>query len=883
LAEVLIIQVRRFYDARDHLVETNQSGRTEAQASINYCMTEGCWKYSYAAGLSTVVLLTCLALSSRLFAPSQSIVLDVSSIQHDAGAAFTAQLNFSARYPYEIVSDDNGESTLRLFENGRLLGPAHALHVSIRTLGRGHYSHWHRGLLWFSSGDNTDPRTNGRRYVASATAQLASSGTVAVVVIDLAFVLLFYRRLSALLLRFGSALALGVAVASIGAAALVAYGAFTPFKLDIAGPANSALIVDTLRCAGIGCILTLIQWAAGAGIALALWRDSRASCGHLLLLGFPLGLILLALAASIAVALPFGAFTATTIVAFCLLPLARWRPQRYDLIRIGKVILTTLPLALIFGCWLGLLAHGPTAMLSGRPSGDVVYYASSISALRAHLFPVLYLGNEGEHALPFNMLFPTLGTALLPYIRLDLFLFILAGGGSMYVLGLSIAVWAYLSTRTNARTEALSFAVLGLAVIVAGRYPYWVVESIPVVFTLPLTIAVWYRVWHSANIPNTISNFGFAVIGAALSKVTSAATLAPLALTPVATQINKLTPPARIACAIAIAPVGVCALILAVKLGPFMLGAGMVGPESYVGWHYGVTYDLPFLLRDIGTVLLIVLAYRLTSWAVASSLALGLTLGFVFSFFMRVNFACAAVILGLIFVDNTEKRKSDKFFAVTAFGLCLPAMLMRDFGGYPGGFFWLLCVGGAVWIALTHAVSKLISPPAFVWFRPVVTSWTVAVVSLVAALCLVAVARGQVILFPGSRNASLEISPDVRDIWLAVRDRTPADSLVFTDQTGPQPGLLTGWNTFALSGERQVYVAGWYQSVALRMSPTRRAERLAINDEVLSGRRQPTDLTYSRAYGAYFAVVQRDRAMPPAWKQQYANPSYILYRYEPPG
>lgn len=54
-------------------------------------------------------------------------------------------------------------SRLRLLENGRELGPAHAAHARIRAEGSGAYSHW-GSELYFSSSDGTDPNTNGRRY-----------------------------------------------------------------------------------------------------------------------------------------------------------------------------------------------------------------------------------------------------------------------------------------------------------------------------------------------------------------------------------------------------------------------------------------------------------------------------------------------------------------------------------------------------------------------------------------------------------------------------------------------------------------------------------------------------------------------------------------------
>jgi glycosyltransferase involved in cell wall biosynthesis/2-polyprenyl-3-methyl-5-hydroxy-6-metoxy-1,4-benzoquinol methylase len=68
------------------------------------------------------------------------------------------------------AGDDASEptrSTLRLFENGVELGPAHSAHEEIRTQGQGRFSHW-EGSLFFSASDNTNPLTNGRRYVIIA-------------------------------------------------------------------------------------------------------------------------------------------------------------------------------------------------------------------------------------------------------------------------------------------------------------------------------------------------------------------------------------------------------------------------------------------------------------------------------------------------------------------------------------------------------------------------------------------------------------------------------------------------------------------------------------------------------------------------------------------
>jgi predicted O-methyltransferase YrrM len=54
-------------------------------------------------------------------------------------------------------------SRAELYEDGVLLGPAHAQHSDIRTIGSGLFSHWGT-TLYFSSSDGSDPRTSGRRY-----------------------------------------------------------------------------------------------------------------------------------------------------------------------------------------------------------------------------------------------------------------------------------------------------------------------------------------------------------------------------------------------------------------------------------------------------------------------------------------------------------------------------------------------------------------------------------------------------------------------------------------------------------------------------------------------------------------------------------------------
>jgi len=79
------------------------------------------------------------------------------------------RLCYVARMPDDVPAGDDpadtGRSTLRLFEEGLEIGPAHALHEVIAREGRGAFSHWGR-LLYFSSADTSNPVSSGRRYTA---------------------------------------------------------------------------------------------------------------------------------------------------------------------------------------------------------------------------------------------------------------------------------------------------------------------------------------------------------------------------------------------------------------------------------------------------------------------------------------------------------------------------------------------------------------------------------------------------------------------------------------------------------------------------------------------------------------------------------------------
>lgn len=83
---------------------------------------------------------------------------------------FTTPINADRGFAWIVnvpVSPD--VKALRVFEDGKELGPGQALHAVVRDIGLGAYSHWKGAnsfVIYFSTSDNSDPNTNGRTYEA---------------------------------------------------------------------------------------------------------------------------------------------------------------------------------------------------------------------------------------------------------------------------------------------------------------------------------------------------------------------------------------------------------------------------------------------------------------------------------------------------------------------------------------------------------------------------------------------------------------------------------------------------------------------------------------------------------------------------------------------
>ncbi len=126
--------------------------------------------------LAAVVLSTMTAMAPRFKA---SMATD--QISAEGGHAFTFGPGFEAQWPYAIPSHPDftlAPDDIKVTEDGKFFGTLEPAHDTIRQLGDGRFNFWEGGL-WFSSSDNTDPRTNGRAYGIRVKARLAPSAAVA--------------------------------------------------------------------------------------------------------------------------------------------------------------------------------------------------------------------------------------------------------------------------------------------------------------------------------------------------------------------------------------------------------------------------------------------------------------------------------------------------------------------------------------------------------------------------------------------------------------------------------------------------------------------------------------------------------------------------------
>lgn len=99
--------------------------------------------------------------------PLRYMKVNVGQISHNRGNCYTYTVSLSFFGTEDKITP--GDLSGGIMENQLILGPARVQHADIAATGRGCYSCWYDSngktvTFYFSTSDNSDPRTNGRTY-----------------------------------------------------------------------------------------------------------------------------------------------------------------------------------------------------------------------------------------------------------------------------------------------------------------------------------------------------------------------------------------------------------------------------------------------------------------------------------------------------------------------------------------------------------------------------------------------------------------------------------------------------------------------------------------------------------------------------------------------
>jgi hypothetical protein len=713
-----------------------------------------------AAALSLALFL------SPLLVPRLELKLAPGAISSELGFAYIAPLRIKDSFLLHFPGDELGSaaSELELREDGGLLGPAHSLHVEIRSKGGGRFSHWN-DWLYFSTSDGSDPRTNGRSYTATVAPRLSAAVWIGVLLADALVVFCLRNWLLSLLVRYGRVLAAGAMVATICAAIVLAAGFVGVVNPTGNPPKDPYLVLAVVGHVVLACALTLAQWSMGAGVARALLPKFKTSYGQILLLGFPLSLVLLALLIALALLAPYGRIAVLLLWALSLWPLFQWPIERAALASLVRMLPGLLAVSIAFGCWMALLWHGPTEAIPGMPLGDLVFYASSVWAIAANPIERPDLGYEGDVFSYFNALIPAIGAALAPVLPLDGFL-LMCSTAAIAVLGSGLALHAYLTERPPQRMMSLETFALVLAFVAAGRTPSWIVQSPIVAYVVPLTIAVWF--WTVRGRESVVAGpiaLASSIAGSALTKVVSAGTLVPLVLAGLVLHLGR-TPRILQVIIVLLTAAGIAyaAYMLTAFLPSFIalvdLGAIGIGPTSYhlvTKWGLSLNAAWPWVVQDVGILLMTLVAFRLVYRLEAAALAFGLILVLTLPFLTFANFICVVVVLALAAIDDPASFRRSWWLVISAFLLTSPPMIFTDEAGLATGLLWSTTAAAVVFLAISSTnPERRRSQPERRRHALLVST-----VLIVTGLGLIASARGTLVLSSGFGAADL--TPEVRD------------------------------------------------------------------------------------------------------------------------
>lgn len=814
-----------------------------------------------------------------------SFVINKNDIIFESGNLYVVPIPVQENMLITYKDEASGElNRLILMENGRALGPAATSHDVIRKEGQGRFSHW-QGHAWFSTLDGSNPKTNSHNYTGLIKGELR-----------LPVVITYWFGIGVIIfifLRFMPSRFIKHKRPSMSAFTLVDYIVLFVFLtveaillLNIANqsewlfapPKASGFALSLLWHSLLGLFIAILPFFLGAGLLRWLRAFRVLSLHAQIVVSFPFGLLVLTGLVFTLLAFSFTWPGAVLLIAFAGIGWMKGEGQAPHLKEYVSLVLFLFPFATLLAGWFGMNWHGPYSGQDGYASGDLTFYVNDAWAMAGLGFPIPQLAVEGEVVRGFifaNKLFPALAALGLRTAKIDPYLFILTGTAMTYCVGLAIIATAFLKDMASKGLPLKHLLVLGLAILGAGRYPYWMAESPPVPHSLLASVSVvWFLIKSLENRNLALAGLASSLVSSIAGKVVSVSALGPLAIAAVFDDIMRGSRMFRWTCIILCAAGSIYACGLIYVYLPMFIKVAPTGPETYLqaviyGQPFQVTY--PYILRDTSLFILAFACWRLFPWTIAAALTLGFLTFFLFQFLFHINFAASLLAIGFLTAAWPQPLKSGWKILLLGLVMAVPAMLLTDVTGKVTGLIWLVTIAGLLGTLYTFCLKE--ERQKNMGRSILIVSST----SLGVFLAVMGFAVENRKLSFAAQDITLPYA--ATDIWRDVRERTSPGALIFTDQTSAvDTSQIGGWNTVALSGQRQIFVANWVQS-SLRVDLDARAKRFGENEAVLLGKISPSAATLSTRYKDYYAVVSTKRVMPLEWREVHRNSSWVIYRW----
>ncbi|HVI89227.1 MAG TPA: hypothetical protein VM659_13040 [Dongiaceae bacterium] len=548
-------------------------------------------------------------------------------------------------------------------------------------------------------------------------------------------------------------------------------------------------------------------------------------------------------------------------------------------------------LGLGFSAHFGLLWRLPSEIPNGTIAlGDLAFFTGAYHSLKVGIIPFAEFAVEGESFHPFNQTPQLLALGFNALPRFEISLFLTTSMAMFFFLSVAYAVANMLCYRREVVgtpiTRSLGL-VLVLLLCAAVRYPSWLVETPPYALALPMALSIIYLIDRGRDrLAFLMVSLPLTVLIFTVTKVMVMPVIGCYAMCVLCLRVwhdrSKFALIGLIGGGIL---AGILSVILVTTFWHNFISFASTsdfGPYSYHHLHFNLSIGLKvkkalrkaafLLMMDIGPLFLIWATLRLKNIAVFVSVILGCTLYYAYSYlFWPTEPSCFILMFAWVFLNRQKiDGKSLALLAISA-TLIIGSFWGRDTGEWSVIFIWTIPLSAMLALILfSPELTTVTIGNKRVWFR---SAWQYALV----AVCLVsAVAHADGTLRLGRRERE-PVAPELYDLWVKVRELTPSDALIFTDQTGNTPDRLGGWNDFAMMAERQFYISSWSTSY-LRGDVDARMKRLASNDAILQGSDSPENLTLHREYGSYFAAISATRQVPATFQKIYSNDAFSIYR-----